>query len=153
MSQPKQLRVGSLTVEQFFAVSLLNIYLYADVAWPGVRKAKDRRRLWCKLSSAGLLGEADPNDEGECSGAIYQLYCQALEEHVAATFGDEWKPTHDYWGAKCFHNDLGWDAPATGTLFAGDSSNHYMTFASAKALWDETHRKQEELLLETAHDQ
>ena len=128
--------VGDLSPEVFDALALLNVYFFADVAYKGVSNASQRKKLLKKLQNAGYLTEIV--DVESAAGEVQELYNDTLERHFDTHFPEEWKPTHDYWGAKCLALNPGWDAPKHDTFFAGDSMGYYQTFDSSEALWETT---------------
>jgi hypothetical protein len=129
-------RIADMPSNAFTALALLYVYLFADLAYPGVKTPAQRRKHLRTLHDAGILKHV--SDVDESPGAIADRYHQAIEDHVGNTFPDGWEPTHDHWGAKCIAYQPGWNAPKENTLFEGDSPYRYMAFDSAAALHEYT---------------
>jgi hypothetical protein len=128
--------VGDLSPEVFDALALLNVYFFADLAYEGVNRASQRKKLLNRLQNAGYL--TGVVDVESAAGEVQELYNDTLERHFVNHFPEGWRPTHDYWGAKCLAFNPGWDAPKHDAFFAGDSAGYYQTFDSSKALWEAT---------------
>lgn len=72
--------------------------------------------------------------------AAYKKYEEAVLEYAKDQLPEDWDITHDYWGAKCLFPNPGWNAPKSGTLFAGDKSGFIMFFENFQALKEYTER-------------
>lgn len=131
------------TGETFRAAALLNIYHFADLAYPGVREKGERDRLFRILREAGHLGGC--RDAEDCAGPVNSLYCGWVEEYAASVLPEEWQPRYDYWGAKCFSDNHGWNDPKTGTILAGDGSSQYLFCSDLQALKEYLERRMGEL--------
>lgn len=130
--------IADMPPAAFDALAALNIYFFADLAWPSVKSPRQRRRMLHILHEHDILTEcADPETAAD---AIQRRYNQAIEDHVGNEMPDGYEPTHDYWGAKCIVYHPKWNAPKNGTFFTGDAACYYMAFSSALAMKEYTDR-------------
>ena len=130
MNNNKQ-NIGNLPSEVFDAVALLHIYFHVDCAYPTANTPKKREKLWKLIQSAGYLTDIDLE---KSSLKIKEMYDEAVEEYAKNILPEDWQPTYDYWGAKCFSDDTSWSAPKYGTIFDGDSADQYQAFDSSDAI-------------------
>ena len=116
----------------FDALCALYIYHWADMCWRTSKTYKQRLQLVRQARKVGLLKAGTRPADGN---TIHNAYNEALEAYAEKVLPPDWKPTYDYWGARCFSNNTEWntpkDMPAT---MAGDKSGHYRCFASWAAL-------------------
>lgn len=101
-------------------------YHFADLNTPGARTPDERRR--CALAAARgklLPPGTDPDDYGTIDAAYNDL----VEAYGTEVLPPDWRPTHDYWGGRCFAFRPGWSAPRSGTIAAGESGR-FLAFRS-----------------------
>lgn len=92
-----------------------------------------------QLIREGIMSSVDDHEKA------YDKYVEMLVDYAKDRLPDGWDVTHDYWGAKCLAHNPGWNAPKSGTLFAGDKSGYIMFFDSFGALKEYTAEKVAEL--------
>lgn len=109
------------------------IYHYVDVRYE--ERAKESAK---RLVEHGVKNIDDIN-------AAYEKYEDAVVDYALTFLPDGYDLTHDYWGAKCISNHKGWNAPKTGTLYAGDAYGQIMMFNNFDALVEYTNRIVEEI--------
>lgn len=114
--------------EQLFTdLSHVVIYHYADVCYEAKAKAAAKR-----LKRQGVITGLDDAD------TAYEKYEEMVIDYAKDNLSDDYDMTYDYWGAKCFTKQKGWNAPKTNTLYAGDSQGRIMFFDGVEALKEYT---------------
>jgi hypothetical protein len=136
-SFPTPETIGKLPIRVFDAVAAMHIYFHCDLAYPGVRTWRQRKKHLKVIQTAGYCTEhaLSRDEEGEFSGYIAELYNEALEAFVQPLLPSNWGPHHDYWGAKCFAEQT-WQAPKHETICAGETTGFYAFFSCARGLLD-----------------
>lgn len=109
--------------EQALFTDLCKVLVYHQADCTTKAGAATRR-----LIKAGIMEDA--NDWS----SVKDKYDSMLEEYAQDLLPEQWQPTHDYWGAKCFAKNPGWNAPKSGTILTGDKGFFYMFFDSFQAL-------------------
>lgn len=111
--------------ELFDALCFASICHFVDVAY---HKKNNRKNLMEK--SRGVLEKH--YIDFESSSSVYENYNRLLEDYIAKKLPNL-RPSHDYYGAKCFVDEK-FDRKQG--KFCGDSSGHYMYFENSIALDD-----------------
>lgn len=109
--------------ELFDALCFASIYHFVDVAY----EKKNNTKNLMKKSRVVLKKN---NIDFESSSSVYENYNRLLEDYIAEKFPNL-RPSHDYYGAKCFVDEK-FDRKQG--RFCGDSSGHYMYFKNSIAL-------------------
>lgn len=123
-----------MDVELFNDLATLSIYHYVDVATK--KKAKEAaERLFDKEKI-----DSDDFDDRENGETAYSQYEKMVVEYAEDNLTKDYKLCHDFYGAKCFSDDRGWNAPKTG-LFSGDSHGQIMFFENFEAMEQYTKEK------------
>lgn len=124
-----------MDVELFNDLATLSIFHYVDVATK--KKAKEAaKRLFKKNKIVSEVGNDAEN--------AYSQYEALVIEYAEDNLPKDYKLCNDYYGAKCFSNAPGWNAPKTG-LFSGDSHDRIMFFENFEAMEQYTKEKVAEL--------
>jgi len=105
------------------------IYHFADVCYE-----KPAKRAAQRLRRQGVINGITDAE------AAYERYEAAVIEYAEEHLPSEYTLQYDYWGAKCYSNEKGWNSPKTG-LFSGDSGGRIMFFDSHAALEQYTEKK------------
>jgi len=115
----------------FDDVAKIAIYHFADLMYK-----QQAHEAAARLAAVGLVFDPESTSDAE---KAYEKYEELMAEYVLGRLPGDYSLTYDYWGARCFSNQRGWEYTKNGFL-AGDVWGRlawYADFAALKTRVDE----------------